>query len=882
MKYLFFTLFFLVSTQLIATHNRAGEITYTQVDDYTFEVTITTYTYIHAIADRPELGVSWGDNTTDTLPRLQELYLPNDYKKNVYISQHTYPGPGTYEIMVEDPNRNEGIDNILGSVNVMFAIKTTLQINSLVGSNSTPVLLNPPYDKGAVGHTFIHNPAAYDPDGDSISYALTVCLGDQGKPIEEYSFPPYSNKLYVDSITGDLVWDAPTQPGQYNVAMKIEEWRNGVKIGSIIRDLQIDIEDTDNEPPEIEPIDNICVTAGDTVVFEVVAKDTIVETVTLTSTSGLYILDNNPATFGLPPDMMVSDTGTVRDTFRWVTNCSHVRKQPYQVIFKAEDNNYDLPLVDFENVNITVVAPPIENIITEANSSSITLNWDKPQCTNAIGYKIYRKQFASNFSPDECQTGVPTYTGYKLIATIDNFNDTTFIDNDPEDRLVHGFRYCYIVTSYFEDGAESYASQEVCEDLILGIPIITMVSVETTDSLNGKINLEWEAPKELDTTKAVPPYRYLIFHAANLIGGYSEVDSIVGTNLSQMTTFTDSLLNTLDEQHIYNITLFYKDPNTQKWADVGTPEKASAVWLSTRADNRKIHLEFQHNVPWTNEEYTIYRKMPHSDTFDSLTTTTNLTYTNYNLENGEEYCYYVKTTGKYNIDSIKNPIINYSQIACDSPQDTIAPCPPKLNVESDCENTLTNLLTWNLVSTDTCLADGIRYNIYYTQSMEGKFGKPVATNNNFYDTTYTHNPLSGDYPLKIIAGCYAVTATDSSGNESEYSNKVCVDNCPYYDLPNVFSPDGDGTNDTYKALLKVPEFIDRVDMKIYNRWGNLVYETTDKEINWKGEYLNTNSYVSAGIYYYICDVYEHRLTGIEPRNMLGFIYIYKQNNTTQP
>ncbi len=48
-----FLLLFLVMASASATHNRAGEITYTQISDLTFEVTVTTFTYTLSKADRP-------------------------------------------------------------------------------------------------------------------------------------------------------------------------------------------------------------------------------------------------------------------------------------------------------------------------------------------------------------------------------------------------------------------------------------------------------------------------------------------------------------------------------------------------------------------------------------------------------------------------------------------------------------------------------------------------------------------------------------------------------------------------------------------------------------------------------------------------------------
>ena len=195
---------------LMATHNRAGEITYRQISELTYEFTLLTYTYTPSAANesRDFLEVQWGDNTSSFMPRIEVIHLPDNYDKNTYKLTHTFPGPGTYSVSMEDPNRNFGVNNIPGSVNVPFSITTVLQINSSLGFNNTPVLLNPPLDKAAVGEIFIHNPAAYDPDGDSISYKLTTCTGANGIYIANYSLPETSDTIYVDPITGDFVWNA--------------------------------------------------------------------------------------------------------------------------------------------------------------------------------------------------------------------------------------------------------------------------------------------------------------------------------------------------------------------------------------------------------------------------------------------------------------------------------------------------------------------------------------------------------------------------------------------------------------------------------------------------------------------------------------------------
>jgi hypothetical protein len=77
---------------LQATHNRAGEITLTRIDELTYEITITTFTYTLSQADRDRLEVQWGDNTFSYADRVDLVRLPYFYQKNTYITQHTFPG----------------------------------------------------------------------------------------------------------------------------------------------------------------------------------------------------------------------------------------------------------------------------------------------------------------------------------------------------------------------------------------------------------------------------------------------------------------------------------------------------------------------------------------------------------------------------------------------------------------------------------------------------------------------------------------------------------------------------------------------------------------------------------------------------------------------
>jgi gliding motility-associated-like protein len=128
-----------------------------------------------------------------------------------------------------------------------------------------------------------------------------------------------------------------------------------------------------------------------------------------------------------------------------------------------------------------------------------------------------------------------------------------------------------------------------------------------------------------------------------------------------------------------------------------------------------------------------------------------------------------------------------------------------------------------------------------------------------------------------LAGCYSITAVDSFENESVFSARTCIDNCSQYSLPNVFTPNDDNYNDIY--LSNNPNhFVEKVDMKIFNRYGQLVYETNDPDIKWDGKYRNTKDRLATGVYYYVCDVYEPRISGIEIRTLDGFIHLYAEGD----
>jgi gliding motility-associated-like protein len=838
--------------RLSATHNRAGEITYRHISGYTYEITVLTYTFTPSLANRDSLPVIWGDGSPMVYVQIdQKVFLPNNVRYNTYVGVHTYPGSGTYIISMEDPNRNAGVVNIPGSVNQAFYIETMLVINPFIGPNSSPQLLAPPLDNACVGHPFMHNPTAFDPDGDSLSYSIIVCKGAGGQNITQYTYPQASVSLAIDPVSGDFLWDSPIQNGDFNIAILIEEWRYGVRIGYVIRDMQIFVASCNNQPPVIAEIRDTCVIVGETLLLTVTATDAGNQ-ITLSASGGPLVLPGSPATF---PTMV--GYSTVTGMFQWTPDCDAVRKQPHLVSFKAVDNGVPVNLFDLESVYITVIAPAPDTLEVFPVGNTMVVDWSVSPCPKASGYSLYRKAGPSTFVPGPCVTGVPSWTGFQKIATIPGLNNTLFVDDDNGNGLVHGLNYCYRVVADFPDGAQSLASVEACSALKRDAPVITHVTVIETDQTNGAMLIDWVAPTEIDTMIAPGPYKYLINRSPDGLN-YALIDSL--PSLAD-TFYMDTPINSRISGYFYRIDLYNDQPGNR--FRISSTSKASSVFVVTIPQDQRVDLAWEPVTPWVNTQYVIYRRNPVTLMFDSIGATSGNTFTDPMLSNGAIYCYLIRSSGTYASSAFPDPLLNFSQIVCAVPYDNVGPCPPELAVSTDC---ITNTLSWGLPPED-CGGDVAGYEVWYTPSRSADF-QLIHVKQSPFDTTFLHQI----YPASVI-GCYQIRSIDSAGNAGSFSLPFCIDSCDLYKIPNVFTPNGDGFND---LLIPFPySNVERINLSVVSRWGNQVFATTDPMIEWDGTDQNTGAPLSAGVYYYVCEVWFFALEGNRKQTLSGIIHLLR-------
>ena len=740
---------FCLAFSAMATHQRAAEITYTWLGGNVYEFTLTCYTYTPSPAglQRDSLMVQWGDGAEEYIPRVVLQDLGDDYTLNVYKQIHSYSSSGTYVISMEDANRNYGVVNVPNSVMVPMHIETELVINPFLGYNNSVQLLNAPVDKGCVGKLYLHNPSAYDPDGDSLSYRLLPCKGMDGMEIPGYTFPQASQSFDIDPVTGELRWENPVLQGEYNVAFIVEEWRHGVKVGSVIRDMQILISACSNDLPQIQCDDQYCLVAGEQLDFVISASDPNGNNVTLTASGAPFEVAVTPAilnpetAYGLQPQM----------EFLWNTNYAHIRNTPYQVVIHAKDDDTPVSLTNVKTVSIHVMGPKVQGLVSDLHGHDVTLSWLAYPCSNAAAILVYRKAGCDGYDPDFCETGIRD--GYQLIATLSG-TSTSYVDSN----LSQGVSYEYRVVARFPDGALSIVSDAVCVEMSNDSPLMTHVTNDSTDLVSGQVVACWARPKEIDE-QYVAPFSYSL---TRFLDGETSV-IYEGAD----TTFFDMTVDLADAATlVYQVEMH--DANQHL---MGTSSTASPVMLSVNGSGFAANLSWTEAAPWIVDSTQIFKE--ENGRYVRTASVTGMAYTDTDVESDETYRYYVRTFGHYTMSGILRPLVNYSAI------------------------------------------------------------KSVC--------------IGHEEPTE------------------EFS----------YTLPNVITPNGDGFNDLFEPKVKGLSLITGAKTVIFNRWGNILFDTDDPLIQWDGKSKQTKMDCPSGTYFYVTDIIYMGETGEEKLHFQGSITLIR-------
>ncbi|MCB9196006.1 MAG: gliding motility-associated C-terminal domain-containing protein [Flavobacteriales bacterium] len=189
--------------------------------------------------------------------------------------------------------RNSLADNLQNPDLYTLIFLATMEDPSL-GQNSSPSFGSYPLDSYLCTNApKIWTFPVVDADGDSLAYSLVEPLGNSASTgtsagsgaYPYYAAVPWSTGYNLGNICGGLtpmsidnqtgeVYAAPTSLGTYSFVVKVEEYRNGIKLGEVRREVQYAaLNCTVDIPPTVDMPDTVSVYAGDSFCVDVTVTD---------------------------------------------------------------------------------------------------------------------------------------------------------------------------------------------------------------------------------------------------------------------------------------------------------------------------------------------------------------------------------------------------------------------------------------------------------------------------------------------------------------------------------------------------------------------------------------------------------------------------------
>ncbi|MFM2048334.1 MAG: hypothetical protein RI955_882, partial [Bacteroidota bacterium] len=359
MKRILLIIVLLISTsQLFASHLMGGQITAKRIDSFKYEMILTVYRDTDGIPVYPteyfnfsvDSQGTWIPIAMHSVAKDSGAYFLNGTEVYHYIDTMLFPSAGKFLINYNNCCRNAAIINMSNPIGESLFLQTILTIDSS-GGNSTPEFLNPPVTLAQKNWPWYYNPLPYDADGDSIAWQLVTPLGASGIVVAGYSIPR-GNALMpftLDSVTGAITW-MPDTIGHFVASFLVSEFKNGIKIGEIRRDMQIIVQDDPSNSFRMAINATGVVTgtngrlyvdcyANQALTVSITANDVDNDFLTI-SAQGETFKEANASTF-----TATNGAGNASGNFSWTPNINQVRDRAYINAFRGSEHHVDYDLV---------------------------------------------------------------------------------------------------------------------------------------------------------------------------------------------------------------------------------------------------------------------------------------------------------------------------------------------------------------------------------------------------------------------------------------------------------------------------------------------------------------------------------------------------------
>ena len=349
MKQIFPFLFFLfVSEAAQSSHLMGGQITARQISGLTYEVTMTLYRDTYGIPigttgviryENADILTPW--TASHTVPNVGAPFI-NATEEYVYIDSVTFPRNGTFTVSYSSCCRNAAILNGPNGGS-SFYLHTTFEVNS-ANPNSTPVFLNKPITVAGINNLWTYNPLPYDADGDSLAWHLAIPLDGPNLPCPYV--PPFadsSQPFTLDSLTGQITW-IPNTLGNFVASFLVEEYRGGIKIGEIRRDMQIIVITMSGArigimsgtwPLNTDGHFEFALTSTNAFTLPVAAFDMDLSVVDLEVSGEPFLFPTNPAQWTL----LSNGAGSATVQIDWTPGMAQQRDKPYLITNRSSETN---------------------------------------------------------------------------------------------------------------------------------------------------------------------------------------------------------------------------------------------------------------------------------------------------------------------------------------------------------------------------------------------------------------------------------------------------------------------------------------------------------------------------------------------------------------
>lgn len=379
-----------------ASHAMGADITYTCLGNNQYLLTFSFYRDCVGItpSNSMDIEIHNGCGFNDTVVFINQQGPPVDVPTvcpsatttchggtNVGIQQYTYsgiitlPGPcANWTVGHAENARNSAITTITGAGSDNLYVYS--MINNTNGfCNNSPTFSNPPVPSACLGQNYCFNHGAFDLEGDSLAYQmitpLTTSNGDTVTYLAGYSAtqpvlsaPP----VRFTQSNGDICI-VPQQQEVTVFAVLVNEYRNGVLIGQVERDIQLNVINCSNIIPNVTGINgtplstaSICANAPYCFVLGSADPDAV-NTTTLTWDASI-------------PGATFTTTGGHRDsaTFCWTPTTSDISNVPHCFTVTVKDDNCPYQGQQIKSYCLTVKGVDVDAGPDQSVSCGATVN----------------------------------------------------------------------------------------------------------------------------------------------------------------------------------------------------------------------------------------------------------------------------------------------------------------------------------------------------------------------------------------------------------------------------------------------------------------------------------------------------------------------------